>query len=68
MLQRYTPTWEASETPREDSKVRSLVEVGFSVGLKRPRKIFGIRFDRVRIGYQRGDGFRGWSLGSRFPF
>lgn len=68
VLQRYSPMWEVSESPREDSEVRSLVEVGFSVGLKRPRKIFGIRVERVRVGYQRGDGFTGWSLGSRFPF
>ncbi len=67
-LQRFIPVWEITDTPLGESEILSIVEVGLSVGLKRPRKILGIRFDRVRIGYQRGDGFTGWTFGTGIPF
>lgn len=66
--QQFVPVWELTSTPLGDSEVPSLIELGLSVGLKRPRKIFGLQFERVRVGYQRGDGFTGWTLGSKFPF
>jgi hypothetical protein len=67
LVQRYEPEWDLSETPYRSSEVLSLVEVGLSVGLRRPRKLFGFRVDRIRVGYQRGDGFSGWTFGTGFP-
>ncbi len=68
LVQRYQPEWDLAEATFRESEVRSLVEVGLSVGLRRPRKVFGFRVDRVRLGYRTGDGFSGWTLGSKFPF
>ncbi len=68
ILQRFEPEWDISETPYRSSEVLTLVEVGLSVGLRRPRKLFGFSVDRVRVGYQRGDGYSGWTFGTKFPF
>lgn len=67
-FQQFVPVWEITSTPIGDSEVHSIVELGLSVGLKRPYKLLGLRFDQVRIGYQRGEGFTGWTLGGKFPF
>lgn len=66
--QRFVPVFEITSTPIGDSEIMSLVELGLSVGVKRPHKILGFRLDQVRVGYQRGDGFTGWTLGGQFPF
>ena len=42
--------------------------IGLSVGLIKPREVFGFTVRRFRLGYQRGSGFRGWSFGTEFPF
>jgi hypothetical protein len=48
--------------------VDNIHELGFSVGLKKPGKIFGITFNRVRIDYKLGGDIRGFIIGGEFPF
>lgn len=67
-VQQFIPAWDITRTPVGDSALPILVELGLSVGLKRPHRVFGLRFERVRIGFQRGDGFSGLTVGSKFPF
>jgi hypothetical protein len=66
-FQHYAPIWDIAETPIRDSEIHDLHEFGVSVGLKRPRKIFGFSVERVRIGYKTGTGFEGWTFGTDFP-
>lgn len=66
-FQHYTPVWDLAETPVRDSEIKDLHEIGFSIGLKRPRKLFGISIERFRLGYKSGTGFEGWSFGTDFP-
>ncbi len=66
-FQHYAPVWDIAETPIRDSEIEDLHEFGLSVGLKRPRRIFGFTFERLRIGYKNGSGFRGWTVGTDFP-
>ena len=68
IYQHFQPNWEITDTPIGDSKVLSITELGISFGLKRPRKIMGIPINRIRVGYQRGKDFRGWTVGTEFPF
>ncbi len=68
LLQCYLPVWDVAETPNQDSDIHSLHEVGFSLGLKKPRKLFGFTIERVRVGYKTAQGFRGWTFGTTFPF
>jgi hypothetical protein len=67
-LQTYYPEWTVGQLFRDRSEVHDVHEIGVSVGLRQPRKIFGFTFRRVRLGYQRGSGFKGWSVGTEFPF
>ena len=68
VYQHFEPSWEITDTPVGRSEVLSITEVGVSLGLRRPRKILGIPINRVRVGYQSGKDFRGWSFGTDFPF
>ena len=68
LLQYYLPVWDIAESPNQDSEIRTLHEVGFSFGFKEPRKLFGFYLDRVRVGYKYGNDFRGWTMGTTFPF
>jgi hypothetical protein len=67
-FQYFRPDWDLVEIPFRQSRIEVLHELGISVGLKKPRKFFGITFSRVRVGYKRGDGLRGWTFGTEFPF
>jgi hypothetical protein len=67
-IQYFVPTWDITDTPLGESEIVTIGEIGLSVGLKRPYKLFGYSFNRVRVGYQRGDGFKGWTFGTEFPF
>jgi len=68
VFQRLTPRWRSSEAPDYRADATSLHEFGLSVGLKRPRKIIGMDFQRLRVGYKTGGSFRGWTIGTEFPF
>jgi hypothetical protein len=48
-------------------QLATYVSHGFSMGLKRPREVFGVTVERLRIGYKSGNGFRGWTVGTDFP-
>jgi hypothetical protein len=67
LLQYFRPDWDIAQMPWRDYDIQMTHEVGVSVGLKTPRKVFGIPISRVRLGYKLGDGLRGWSLGTEFP-
>ena len=67
-LQSYYPEWTVGQLLTDRSEINDVHEFGFSVGLLRPRKVFGFTFGRVRLGYKRGTGFKGWTIGTEFPF
>ena len=67
-LQSYYPEWTVGKFLTNRSEVNEVHEIGASVGLVQPRTVLGFTFRRVRIGYQRGSGFRGWTFGTEFPF
>jgi hypothetical protein len=68
IFQHYDPRWEISDAPDRHSDLDNVHELGFSVGLRKPRKILGITFDRVSLGYQKGGDIRGITIGGEFPF
>jgi hypothetical protein len=43
-------------------------EFGGSIGFKNPFKVLGFTISRVRTGFKFGDGVRGWTIGTEFPF
>ena len=67
-FQHYIPEWDATSAPDRQSELENVHELGFSVGLKKPRKLFGITFNRVRLGYKKGGDIRGFTIGGEFPF
>lgn len=67
-FQHFIPVWEITDTPLGHSDIHSIFELGASMGLKRPHRILGFRFERVRLGYQHGRGYTGWTIGTTFPF
>ena len=68
ILQSFQPEWTLGRRLRESSDVHQVNEFGLSVGLLQPRKVLGIYISRLRIGYKEGSGFRGFTLGTEFPF
>jgi hypothetical protein len=67
-FQHFMPEWNFSEAPDLHSDIENIHELGFSVGLQKPKKIFGITFNRVRVGYKTGGDIRGFTIGGEFPF
>jgi hypothetical protein len=67
-FQHFAPEWTTSEAPDYHADIANVHEFGLSLGLKQPRKIFGITFNRVRAGYKFGKDIRGFSFGGEFPF
>jgi len=68
IYQHYDPRWEITDAPDRHSDLDNVHELGFSVGLKKPREILGITVDRVSFGYQKGGDIRGFTIGGEFPF
>lgn len=67
-LQSYYPEWTVGQFLTDRSEVNDVHEYGVSLGLARAHDIFGFTFHRVRLGFQRGSGFKGWTVGTEFPF
>lgn len=67
-FQHFIPEWDISDAPDRNSDIENIHELGFSVGLEKPHKIFGITFERVRIGYKKGGDIYGFTIGGEFPF
>jgi len=68
IFQYFLPEWDIDALRPRESDIGVLHEIGVSVGLKKPVKFLGISFSRVRVGYNRGSGVRGWTFGTEFPF
>jgi hypothetical protein len=68
ILQYYLPEWDVDRLRPRESDVGPLHEIGFSAGLGKPVDLLGISFSRVRVGFTRGSGVTGWTLGTEFPF
>lgn len=68
IFQHMMPRWLASRAPDRRESIADLKEVGLSGRLAQGFDVAGIPFNSLRIGYKRGGGFRGWTIGSDFPF
>ena len=68
IYQYFLPEWGALDEPSHNSDVANVHELGLSLGLKSPRKILGITFNRVRLGIKVGGDIRGFTIGGEFPF
>jgi hypothetical protein len=66
--QHFVPDWDISDAPDRRHQVDNVHELGVSVGLAKPKKIFGITFSRVRLGYKKGGEIQGFTIGGEFPF
>jgi hypothetical protein len=49
-------------------KLDSSTEIGLSLGLSRPVKLFGYNFSQLGIGYAKADGYDAIKIFARFPF
>ncbi|MEH6516095.1 MAG: hypothetical protein V7742_05390 [Halioglobus sp.] len=67
-LQSYLPEWTLGEYLVDRSNIHEVHELGISMGLAKPRKVFGVSLTRVRVGYKKGSGVKGWTFGTEFPF
>ena len=67
-LQSFQPEWTLGEYLTDRSGTHVVHELGISIGLAKPRKVFGVRLTRVRVGYKKGSGVKGWTFGTEFPF
>ena len=68
LVQHFLPEWDIDQLRPRKSEVGLLHEVGVSIGLRKPVSFLGVDFARVRVGYSRGSGVRGWTFGTDFPF
>lgn len=68
IFQRLVPRWRSSDAPDYKTEAVNIHEFGLSVGLKSSHKALGIDLQRVRVGYKRGGSFKGWTIGTEFPF
>lgn len=68
IYQRYLPEWRAGEADDWQNRALEVHEFGLSLGIPHGRKVFGINFSRVRLGYKKGGKFQGWTFGTDFPF
>mgnify|MGYP001819766699 FL=1 len=68
LIQHFLPEWDIDQLRPRKSEVGLLHEVGLSIGLKKPISFLGVEFARLRVGYSRGSGVRGWTFGTDFPF
>ena len=67
-FQHFLPDWNIGEAPDRDSDIDNVHEIGFSIGLDKPRELFGVGFSRVHLGYKTGGDVRGFTIGGEFPF
>jgi hypothetical protein len=67
-LQSFQPEWTLGEYLTDRSDIHVVHELGISMGLAKPRKVFGVRVTRIRLGYKTGSGLKGWTFGTEFPF
>jgi len=67
-VQSYYPEWTVGQIITDRSELNEVHEFGVSIGLTQPRKVFGLTVERLRVGYQRGSGLKGWTFGTEFPF
>ena len=67
-LQSFLPEWTLGEYLVDRSNIHEVHELGISMGLAKPRKVFGVSVTRVRVGYKKGSGVKGWTFGTEFPF
>lgn len=68
-IQMFLPEWNIDEDAQGNHADLGLIhEVGASLGFKDPRKLLGFTISRVRMGFKFGDGVRGWTIGTEFPF
>jgi hypothetical protein len=68
IFQYFNPEWDIDALRPRESDIGVLHEIGVSVGLQKPVTFLGVSFSRVRVGYNRGSGVRGWTFGTEFPF
>ncbi|MCP3870815.1 MAG: hypothetical protein GY703_22515 [Gammaproteobacteria bacterium] len=68
IYQRIFPAWISGDAPDFRTDTENVLELGISVGLKKPFQFLGVDFKRLRLGYKYGDSFRGWVIGTDFPF
>jgi hypothetical protein len=68
IYQRFLPRWRLGTTVTGPIDARDLLEVGLSTGFERRRRFLGIPYQRLRVGFKFGPGFRGVTIGTDFPF
>jgi hypothetical protein len=67
--QLFLPEWDMQELRENQGDHIGLVhEIGVSIGLKKTYSKWGLSVSRVRTGFKFGDGIRGWTFGTEFPF
>ena len=67
--QLFVPQWKIGRNAFGNKDDLGFIhEIGGSIGFQDPHKILGFAISRVRMGYKFGDGVRGWTIGTEFPF
>lgn len=60
--------WNIAESPDDPISIDALYEVGFSVGVDESYEIYGMKLNRLSIGYVWGEETSAVSFGMGFPF
>jgi hypothetical protein len=68
IYQHMMPRWNSSRAPDRNENSVDLHEIGLSLGLNQQQHVLSIPVQRLRLGYKRGGGFKGWTIGTEFPF
>ena len=67
--QLFLPEWSIDkDADGSEADLGLIHEIGGSIGFQNPRKFLGFTISRVRMGFKFGDGVRGWTIGTEFPF
>lgn len=65
----FLPKWKIQQlSDDEREQIKIIHEIGLSVGLRKTYSKWGLSISRVRMGYNFGDGLRGVTFGTEFPF
>ena len=65
---RFLNDWNIAESPDDPINIDALYEVGFSIGVDQSYDIYGMKLDRLSIGYLWGEDTQAVSFGMDFPF
>lgn len=68
LWQHYFNQWSLSSSVKEPVELKNIYEIGLSLGLDEPYKIWGVKMQTFSVGIRQGDEVYAITFGTGFPF